>query len=441
MGKTFNIVEHVLDHADYVNDNGFDYRLTHDNLKQFVISFHDLQFLDRKPGALDILSLIANEIKVIPVAWKERKKLKDGIKYYERFGRTEDCLIVVHDHSDHPHIHFVYPKIQLNKKKTKYIKRGYGLNYHQLKCHIKEICDKYNVEPNFYMTAKERQAFRNPEIDFKLKKTLSHLSWQMKQNPRSTISYSKAQIIEMLEKYNNQSGDVSFINKFIHLWNETQNDHLPPLLLGKDKKLLEILEENDNEKLLSSINETNYRSIILNDLIRLLHKKATNLLHDLTDISSLRYPKSIAKKIMEIKAMIKREILKRAKNKPTRPSFYATFNKALSHVMKHSRSFDDIERNMKCYFEDFGFAGLSHKKVDEFIPVLNQTFYFIPIGKTPYTKNNHIRQKFINNTFDNVSGFRPLRSIKNQIDRLRKKPKNMKQSQVVLHPEPPDLEI
>ena len=93
MKKKFNIVEHVLDHTDYVNDKGFDYRLTHDNLNQFVISFHDLQFLGRKPGALDILSLIANEIKTSPVVWKERKKLKDCVKNYERFGRTEDNKI------------------------------------------------------------------------------------------------------------------------------------------------------------------------------------------------------------------------------------------------------------------------------------------------------------------------------------------------------------
>ena len=296
MKKKFNIVEHILDHADYVNDDGFDYRLTHDNLNQFVISFHDLQFLDRKSGALDILSMIANEIKASPAVWKERKKLKAGVKHYERFGRTKDCLIVVHDHLDHPHIHFVYPKLQLNKKKTKYIKRGYGFNYHQLKCHIKDMCDKYNVEPNFYITAQERQAFRNPEIDFKLKKTLSHLSWQMKQNPKVRINYSKEQIMEMLETYGKQSGDISFVNKFIQLWNETKNDDLPPALLDHDKELLYILEENDSEKLLSSINETNYRSIILNDLMRHLYGKATNLLEKLTDASALNYPKSIEEK-------------------------------------------------------------------------------------------------------------------------------------------------
>lgn len=439
MRKKFNIKKHVLSHADYVNNSGFNDNLSHNNLRQFVISFHDLQFLCKKESSLEILSKIADELKSKHVTWKERKTLKTGVKYYERFGRTEDCLAVVHDHSDHPHIHFVFPKLQLNKKRNKYIKRGYGLNYHQLKCHIKEICDKYDVEPNFYLTSKERQAFRSPYINMKLKKTLSHLSWQMKQNPDTRIKYSRKQIMRMLEKYGKQSGDMSFVNKFISLWNETQNDNLPPALLEHDRELLAILKENDVKKLLASINNTNYRSIILNDLVRHLYHKATNLLHRLIDLSTLKYPKSIAKRILDIKLNTKKAILNKAQNIPIKPSIYHVFNKALSHVMRHSRSFDDIERNMKCYFEDFGLAGLPYKKVDEFIPVLGKTLYYIPIGKTPYTKNNHIRQRFINNTFDNVSGFRPLRSIKNQIDRLSKKPKNIQPPKVVPDLSPPDM--
>jgi hypothetical protein len=435
MSKKFNIVKHVLDHADYVNDAGFNYKLSHNDLSQFVISFHDLQFLGRKESSLELLSKIADEIKTNPVTWKERKKLKNGIKKYERFGRTEDCLIVVHDHVDHPHIHFVFPKLQLNKKQNKYIKRGYGLNFHQLKCHIKDICDKYNVEPNFYMTAQERQAFRNPEIDSKLKKTLSHLSWQMKQNPDARIKYSREQIMEMLERYGRQSGDMSFVNKFIRLWNETQNDDLPHALLEHDQKLLEILEENDSEKLLSSINETNYRSIVLNDLIRILHKKATNLLHELTDISALRYPKSIAKKILSIKKKLKNEILERSQKRPAKPSIYGIFNKALSHVIRHSKSYDDIHDNLQKYFDDIGIDS----QLKGFMPFIGDTGYYIPVEKTTHKKKKHIRQKLIKNTLDNVSGFRPLRSIKNQIDSFRKKPKNIQPPQVNPSCSPPDM--
>lgn len=439
MKDKFNIVEHVLDHQDYTNDTEFNYKLSHSDLSQFVISFHDLQFLEREESSVEILRKIADELKANPVTWKERKKLKAGVKHYERFSRTEDCLAVVHDHPDHPHIHFVYPKLQLNKKKTKYIKRGYGRNYHQLKCHIKDICDKYHVEPNFYLTSKERQAFRSPYINMKLKKTLSHISWQMKQNPNSRIKYNKDEIMDMLVKYGKQNRDMSFVNKFIQLWNKNKEDNLPPALLEHDQKLLAILKENDSKKLLSSINETNYRSIILNDLIRYLYNKATNLLHRFIDLSTLKYPKSISKRILDIKHNTKIAILNKAQKRPTRPSFYAIFNKALSHVMKHSRSFDDIERNMKAYFDDFGFAGEENKRVDEFIPVLGKTLYFIPIGKTPYTKNNHIRKKFIKNTFENIPGFRPLRSIKNQIDSFRKKPKNIQPPQINPSCSPPDM--
>ncbi|PLX70369.1 MAG: hypothetical protein C0602_06040 [Denitrovibrio sp.] len=441
MKDKFNIVEHVLDHQDYFNDKRFNYKLSHSDLSQFVISFHDLQFLERQESSLEILSKITDEIKEKTVTWKERKELKAEVKYYERFGRTEDCLAVVHDHADHPHIHFVYPKLQLNKKQTKYIKRGYGLNFHQLKCHIKTICDRYSTEPNFYLTSKERQAFRSPNINMKLKKTLSHLSWQMKQNPDSRIKYSREQIMRMLERYGKQSGDMSFVNKFIRLWNETQNDDLPPALLEHDQKLLEILEENDSEKLLSSINETNYRSIILNDLIRFIHKKATNLLHELTDLAVLQYPKSIAKKILSIKKKLKNEILERSQKRPVKPSIYDVFNRALSHVMRHSRGFDDLEKNMKCYFDDFGFAGLPHKKVDEFIPVLNQTLYFIPTGETPYKKNKLIRQRLIKNTLDNVPDFRPLHSIKKQIDLIKQRLEPAEEAQPTLYSEPPDLII
>lgn len=101
--------------------------------------------------------------------------------------------------------------------------------------------------------------------------------------------------------------------------------------------------------------------------------------------------------------------------------------------MKHSRSRADIKRNMKYYFDDFNLTGLLPKRVDEFIPVLGKIRYYIPAEKNPHKKNKHIRQRFINNTFDNVSGFRPLRSIKKQIEFFKKinqgivKPRNTPQ--------------
>jgi hypothetical protein len=414
MSSKFDIVQHVLSDYTYANADGFDMRTPHEELGHFKISFHDLDFLDKNMGAGEILTEVADKIKACPVEWKEKK----GNIYYKRMGRTEDCLAVVHDHRDHPHIHFIYPLEQLNIKKTRYIQRGFGAKYYLLKKHIKDICSSYNISPNYYMSGQERLAFKANNCNKYIKMRLSGISWQMKQNPSSKFLLSKSELENLLKEYINETGNASFVNKIVDLWNERNPDRINYMLHKRDQKLLSMLKEGHYKELLASINSENYRSIIFNDLIRLAYGVLPNILHKLVNIKKIKIKKSLGVKLLEIKKAIRNQIIKASSRLVLRKSIYEVFNKTLRHVMEHAKSYRDIHDYLQEYFDDIGME----PDMRGYKPYIGEEGTYIAIEKTLYKKKKYLRQSLIRNTLKKMSGFKPLPSVKKEIDKLRAKP-------------------
>lgn len=186
MGK-FNIVTHILDHAEYLYN--LDDTHTHTDTREllhFNISFHDFLFKDEKDEVARLKEFVHETIK--PTIIEEKNgfyKRVDGTlkqKYTKRLLDISDSSIAIHIEDDkkqktYPHIHFLF-----NAKKK------LGNAYSTLKIHLSSVASKMGLMINM-----NKVTSYNPKAILNLQRGCKRFSWMIK---KATAK----QLTKMLDK-------------------------------------------------------------------------------------------------------------------------------------------------------------------------------------------------------------------------------------------------
>lgn len=170
----FNIVTHILDHAEYLYN--LDDTHTHTDTREllhFNISFHDFLFKNEKDEVARLKEFVHETIK--PTIIEEKNgfyKRVDGTlkqKYTKRSLDISDASIAIHIEDDkkqktYPHIHFLF-----NAKKK------LGNAYSTLKIHLSNIASNMGLMINM-----NKITAYNPKSVLNLQRSCKRFSWMVK---------------------------------------------------------------------------------------------------------------------------------------------------------------------------------------------------------------------------------------------------------------------